>query len=41
MVFIQETKVRANYLLPKFSLFGFQNDIVVDCVGKGGGVALM
>lgn len=41
LFFLQETKIRSNYFMSKLMYFGFHNGIVMDCMGKSGGLALM
>lgn len=40
-MFLQETKVKAFFLLLKNFVFGFSNDLGVDCVGKSEELALL
>ena len=41
MVFLMETKSRKNKMERIRSKLGFPNMLVVDCVGKGGGLVLL
>ena len=41
MVFLMETKLRKNKMAPIQQKMGFKNMLVVDCIGKSGGLALL
>jgi exonuclease III len=41
IVFLMETKLRANKMEKVQSQLGFEHMLVVDCVGKSGGLALL
>lgn len=41
LVFLQETKVRASFITFRMRNFGFQNRLVVDCVGNSGCLVIL
>jgi ribonuclease HI len=41
MVFLMETKLRKNKMVPIKQKTGFKNMLVVDCIGRSGGLALL